>query len=356
MATALKDESENVIMVAQQSHPWQFHSFCAAALVGLMPFIGITPAQAGVLDAVFQNRGPSSAQRGTGGGAAVRAGRPQGGTNATIPYLVSPRHTWLTGQPFSIRWHPVADAESYVVRLWRWSYGRNAKDLLLWSMTTQEPQVDYTAVSLLEPGYYYSLEVVTDTGLSSELDEGAAQDGFELLFPEDWEIVQARLALWEAPWESPDLSETDRTLLMARVYVQHQLLADAINLLEPLVAEEIQEPLVHAALGEVYSYAGLNTLAQQQYEQALALAQTLNQTLAQTPTQEQNGELDITPNQLLEAEALSILGLAEISTVLGDQSQALTLLEQALERYETLGDRDQVIRLKRQIILIEQAN
>jgi tetratricopeptide (TPR) repeat protein len=289
-----------------------------------------------MFDAIFQRQEPSSAQRGTSQGGAVRAGRPIGGTNAAIPYIISPRNTLLTQGQFTIRWHPIPAAQSYEVKLWRWSYEQDRKEILLWSTTTPETQLVYTQALLLEPGYFYSVEVVTDTGISSELDEGAANARFELLFPEDLAIVQTRLVAWE----NPDLPEWEQTLLRAGVYFREGLLGDAMALLEPL-AMETAEPSVHVALAEVYSYAGLNALAQQQYHQALDLMRETQESLHQTE------------NRQVEAEAIALVGLGEIDATLGNLEQALAIFNQALDRYQILADQTQIAQLTRRIRLIE---
>ena len=260
----------------------------------------------------------------------LRAVRSLGGTNPNIPYVISPRNTWLVNDQFTIRWQSVPDASRYTVRLFRWSDQRDALERLLWERTVSETQVDYTGALLLETGWYYSIEVVADTGASSNADEGTSKSGFELLFPEDLEVLQANLADL-----NQSLSEEGLALSLAGLYLQEDVLAEAIAVLEPFVDTGTDNLLIYQTLGDLYSYVGLNALSLQHYDQAQNLAIANNDGVG---------------------EALAKLGLAKVNLTLGNQGEALRLFVQAKLLYESLEDKRQVAEIQRQINLLESVN
>ena len=262
--------------------------------------------------------------------ARIRAGRSLGGTNPNIPYVISPRNTWLMDDQFTVRWRPVPGASRYTVRLFRWSDQRDAPERLLWERTVSQTQVEYTGVPPLEAGWYYSVEVEADNGASSHADQGAAKSGFQLLFPEDLELLQANLNDF-----NPMLSEEGRALFLAGLYLREDVLAEAIAVLEPFVEAGTENLLIYQTLGDLYSYVGLNALALQHYDQAQTLAISSHDVVA---------------------EALAKLGLAEVNLTLGNGREALRWLRQAKLVYEVLEDKQQVATLQRQINFLESVN
>ncbi|MDJ0703566.1 MAG: tetratricopeptide repeat protein [Leptolyngbyaceae cyanobacterium MO_188.B28] len=260
----------------------------------------------------------------------LRAVRTPGGINPDIPYVISPRNTWLVDDQFTIRWSPALDASRYTVRLYRWSDQRDMRERLLWETSASETQVEYTGAFPLEEGRYYSIEVIADTGASSNADEGAAKSGFELLFPEDREVLQADLIAL-----NPDLSEEGFALSLAGLYLREDVLAEAIAVLEPFVEAGTDNLLIYQTLGDLYSYAGLNALSLQHYDQAQSLAIAHHDSVG---------------------EALAKLGLAEVNLTLGNRRQALRLFMQAKAVYENLGDDRQVAVIQGRINFLESVN
>ena len=260
----------------------------------------------------------------------LRAARSLGGTNPDIPYIISPRNTWLVNDQFTIRWSPTPDAQRYTVRLHRWSDLRDAPERLLWERTVSDTQVEYRDDLPLEEGWYYSIEVIADTGVSSNSDEGAAKSGFELLFPEDLEVLQGNLRDL-----NQSLSEEGLALALAGVYLREDVLAEAIAVLEPFVEVGTDNSLIYHTLGDLYSYVGLNALSLQHYDQAKRLASANND---------------------IAGEALAKLGLAEVNLTLGNQHEALRLFTQAKTVYEILADVDQVAAIQRRINFLEAVN
>ena len=260
----------------------------------------------------------------------VRAGRSLGGTNPNIPYVISPRNTWLLDDQFTVRWRPVPGASRYRVRLFRWADQRDVPERLLWERTVSETQVEYTGAFPLEPGWYYSVEVEADNGASSNSDQGAAKAGFEILFPEDLELLQADLTDL-----NPALSEEGLALSLAGLYLREDVLAEAIAVLEPFVEAGTENLLIYQTLGDLYSYVGLNVLALERYDQAQTLAIASNDVVA---------------------DALAKLDLAEVNLTLGNQREALRLLLQAKLVYAGIEDKQQAETIQSRINFLESVN
>ena len=216
------------------------------------------------------------------------------------------------------------------MRLYRWSDERDAPERLLWQTTVSETEVEYTGALPLEAGWYYSVEVEADNGASSNSDAGAANSGFELLFPEDLELLQAELNDL-----NPALSEEGLALSLAGLYLREEVLADAIAVLEPFVQAETENLLIYQTLADLYSYVGLNSLALQHYDQAQTLAIASHDVVA---------------------GVLAQLGLAEVNLTLGNRREALRWLAQAKSVYEGIEDKQQAAIIQSRINFLESVN
>ncbi len=304
------------------------HRTLAIALIAwvLVP-LQIPEASAGLFGS--PGRGPSSASgRRRGGG--VRSGRLLGGINPAIPYVISPRHTWLEDDTFTIEWNPVAEATSYTVSLWRWSYARDERDALIWQTTTTEAQVPYAGSPALEQGRHYSIEVVTDGGISSTADAGDARAGFQLLFAEDLNLLERdRLRI-----ERQDLSPTETAFTLAALYAEDHLYDEAIDILTPLTEAGTRDPWIHKALGDVQSYIGLNQRALDHYRQAHQLAVAANDR---------------------ETQAIILTSLGAVSATSNRLDEAIEFFEAAQQLYRLQSVDDRVARLQRRIDLLEAA-
>ena len=270
-------------------------------------------------------------------GGGLRTGRTRGGTQSHIPYVISPRNTWLVTDQFTIRWHPVPDATQYTVRLWRWSDERDELDWRVWHTSVNAVQVDYQGQVPLYPGRYYAIEVITDTGVSSCLDQGFDQSGFELIFPEDKTILAADLARLYQQQLPPE----EQALDLAALYLREELIADAIAALQPFVVNGATNPVVYEALGDLYSYAGLNDLSAQHYQKALDISTAREDALGR---------------------AIALNGLAEVNATLGKLEDAIDLFTQAKFFYDISdpslpnSSLPQVNRIQRRINTLERAN
>ena len=264
-------------------------------------------------------------------GGGLRTGRARGGSQSNIPYVISPRNTWLETDQFTIRWHPVSGATRYTVRLWRWSDERDTLDWLVWQTAVNASQVEYPGRIPLQRGRYYVIEVVADTGVASCLDEGFDQAGFELIFPEDIAVLEAdldRLYRQELPLE-------EEALDLASLYLREELIAAAVGVLEPLTASGSNNPVVYEALGDLYSYAGLNALSAQHYQKAWDISTVRGDLLGQ---------------------AIALNGLAEVNATLGKLDEAIRGFTQAESLYRTLDSQaPQIANIQRRIKTLEVA-
>lgn len=288
--------------------------------------------------ACARQRGQASNTRAGG----KRTGRIVGGNDASVPYVISPRNAWIRepGQehPYTILWNPVEGVNSYTVRLWRWTFERDQLDLALWETTVENThQLAFPEQVPLEPGYYYSIEVVTDTGVSSNLDDGYYESGFQLLFEEDYGVLRSQLldvtpavAANSTP-ANQEFSE-DVALAQAGVFFLEEMYADALVILRSLAERPTASDLVYTALGDTYSQTGLNQLAIDAYGQALRLA---------------------TVNNNLLSEATTRASLADVYATMGLFDDALQQLRRARSVYAQLQEETEIARLDRRIELID---
>ena len=107
-------------------------------LTTLTTVVTPTPAKACFFwQACARRRGQASNTRAGG----KRTGLIRGGNNPAIPYVITPRNTWIGQLPDHIRWHAVDGASRYTVRLWHWVYGRNSLGSVLWDTTVNGTNV-----------------------------------------------------------------------------------------------------------------------------------------------------------------------------------------------------------------------
>ena len=238
-----------------------------------------------------------------------------GGNDPAIPYITSPRRTTILDASPLLRWNAVPGAKSYTVQV----VGPDVN----WETEVTGTEVQY-AGSPLTAGLEYRVIVEADNGQSSQLDEGAETVTFELLYPEDIENVQSDIArLAEA-----ELSEEAKAFALADIYIREDLFVDAVNTLEPLVASRTNTLEIYQDLGDIYRYIGLNLLAEERYEQAIAIAST---------------------NAIPEGIANAQAGLAEVKVMLDQPDAAIDLLTQAKNHYEGLEDTERVEELEERL-------
>ena len=248
-----------------------------------------------------------------------------GGIDASIPYLISPRHSLLLSNTPTFRWNAVPDATEYTVEL-------ISSQGVIWKAQVQGTQIIYPGNPPLESDVSYSLNIQANTGQSSQQD-GASNLGFIILRPAEAQILKAEAAKIEREGLSPlvtglllgelysnyvlpasSLSAYNLTPATARSY---NLTAEAIATLESLTQQEEHSPLVYRLLGELYWQSGLAHLAAQNYLKAIELAQS---------------------PEFLEEKTLAQFGLAEVYAATNELKQATFWYEQAKKGYVDLGD------------------
>jgi hypothetical protein len=280
---------------------------------GLVALPGQSAAKAGIFDFLVggrENRRGRPPNRDKGG--AVRSGRLAGGVDASIPYIITPRNTFEETDRVTIRWNPVPETSLYTVRLWQWEDANGGRQEVIWETTTADHSVTYPGAPPLAAEAFYSVEVITDQGISSDLDAGCPISGFAVLFPQTRAQLQddlRRLAF-------ADLTDEEHTLAKAEVYLNYKMPEVAIATLTGPFNTSPTAPLA-LALAELYSYAGLNALALDYYTQGLALAEDTQDELWQAIALEGLGEVHATLNQI--DEAIPLLQRAELRYSLAEQ-------------------------------------
>ncbi|NEO43600.1 MAG: tetratricopeptide repeat protein [Moorea sp. SIO4A3] len=243
--------------------------------------------------------------------------RPSRAPNETIPYIISPRNTaLLTNRPI-LRWNAVPGATRYTVLV------QDAGLTLEWETKTSNTEIQYSG-DPLQPDSYYLVTVKTNTGKSSEEEQGA-EVNFTVLDAQKAESVESEVAKLKQQLKQQQLTQEAEQLGLAYLYQRYDLKAKAIGLLEGLVKKETQTVAVYQLLGDLYQQVGLNQQAKRRYSQALELAKG-------------------TENLEGQAEAQVGLGLVE-----GKKTQAIGWLTEAQSNYQKLGDRTKVKQVKQWI-------
>jgi hypothetical protein len=245
-----------------------------------------------------------------------------GGRDDSIPYIISPRRSWLLDDEPTIRWNPVAGAESYTVQL----VGPD----VTWSATVAETEVIYPGEPALSSGETYLVIVTADTGPSSvddpidglweylgddsaflyETDLGSGV-GFSVL-PSD---LAAAVNRELEQLDTQDLTESAAAMSRVNVYIQNDLFAEAIATLEAEVEAGTELIAIYQTLGELYAHTGLSLMAQDAYLRAIERA------VAQED---------------LEYQVLAQAELAKIYVNLGNEQQARNWLDLATSGYSEL--------------------
>ncbi|NER99982.1 MAG: hypothetical protein F6J86_40310, partial [Symploca sp. SIO1B1] len=163
-------------------------------------------------------------------------------TIANIPYILSPRSTYLLDNQPLLRWYAVDGATSYRVRV------KREDGELLWETEVKDVTEVRYGGEPLESGVDYTVIVNTDTGASS-LEEELEGGGFEILPAKEQEEIQVA-----ASQLTQSLTGAEQVLALGELYQQNGLFAEAIALWESLVEENNQIPAAYQQLGELYQY------------------------------------------------------------------------------------------------------
>jgi tetratricopeptide (TPR) repeat protein len=169
----------------------------------------------------------------------------------------------------------------------------------------------------LKPGTLYRL--VVEAGGRSSAEEPGAGLGFELLEADEAATVRAA----EAKIRALGLADAATRLLVANLYANHGLYAEALAQLEPVANSG--EPAVLRLAGDLYLSTGLNRQAEESYLQALTLSQDANDT---------------------EGQAAAHVTLGRIYSALGNGEEAARHWQEAVAGYEGLGDQSKIAEVR----------
>ncbi len=244
-----------------------------------------------------------------------------GGTNPEIPFIISPLDTQILTDKPTLRWNRATGANSFTVTL------HNGE--LEWTLEVKREQVCQGNVCELiypedkpglQPGVSYTLVVKADTNRQSTED---ISPGFTTLSKDEAEEVRAIAKQIEAE----NLPAIEKRIKVAEYYADHNLIAEAIEILEGIAKTE-NSVSIYRRLGVLYSSIGLTRKAEVAYEEAIKLPQATENT---------------------QELAAVKMGLGEVKFDLNDTQKAVSLLEEAKAEYEKLEDAQRVEELKERI-------
>lgn len=216
-----------------------------------------------------------------------------------VPYIITPNNTWLLNNKPKLSWVAVPGANSYVVRI----IGPGVK----WEKEVRNPEIVYPGEPPLQPveeGYLITVEA--DGGIR------AAKATFGLLDQQKATRIQAateRIA-------SENLTDEEKTLAIATLFIGQGLIAPAIEKLESAVANGSQTAAIYYTLGNLYAQLELFYQAEENYLKAVQWS---------------------TNTRDLEAQAVAATKLAEVYRVVGEPEKTDYWLKQAQARYKKLG-------------------
>jgi hypothetical protein len=231
----------------------------------------------------------------------------RGASDLDVPYITSPRNTALRETRPTLRWHKLADAETYTVSL-------IGEDML------DRPPVETSADEIpwpeawppLEPGATYVLIVETGDIKSNDGNQANVGLGFWLLPEAEMEQVQEQ----EEVIRALDLSPPGTDLLLAEVHQAHQLRAEAERLVQSVLRAQ-PSPALWLRYGRIQLEIGLATEAIEAFNQALEAAERTGQ---------------------LHDQAESNLGLGLGHQLLGDDAAAVEYFKAAEAIFQQIGD------------------
>ena len=228
---------------------------------------------------------------------------------AEYPVVISPRKTKLLDPRPTLRWTAVPGVTSYRVSLQGTAWRTTIDGATEMAYPSDAPA--------LKPGTAYRL--VVEAGERSSAEEAGTGLGFTLLEAGEAEAVRAA----EAQIRALGLAEAATRLLVANLYANHGLYADAIELLDPLA--DSGEPAVSRLAGDLYLSIGLNRQAEESYLKALQLSE---------------GASDV------EGQAAAHATLGNIYEALGSRAEAARHWQAAIAGYEQLGDQAKIAQLR----------
>ncbi|MBD1937078.1 hypothetical protein [Microcoleus sp. FACHB-68] len=299
------------------THRWKLYFILVLGLVltpALRGIASVGEPSGGETQYLAQSAAPEQPQR--RGGSTIP---PRGDTNALIPYIISPRDTLLLTDKPVLRWNASPGATSYLVSV------KTDKGELIWETQVEATEVVYPGELPLKSGVNYLVTVSADNDRSSEEEEEDVSElQFRLLDETERLPVQTEIA----QLETQGLAGTEKALALAKVYIKHNLKAEAIDTLEELGAGGTQQAEVYRWLGEQYMGIGLLLKAESSLLKAVELG-------AASSAQEQ--------------QAIVKAKLGEISAELGKNQEAVRWLTEAHNSYKAMGNMERARELEEQL-------
>ena len=244
--------------------------------------------------------------------------------NRNIPYVISPRATSLLTDKPMLRWNGATGANRFRVTV----RGGNLNWTAVFSRTQACQrgicELVYPINKPLQPEVSYKLVVEANTNRSSEEDttNGLGFKVIEAMEAREIKRMQRRLER-----QQQGISEETKALFLANRYAEYNLMAEAIEILEALPREK-KIPQVYRLLGDLYLQIGLILEAEEQYTEAVKLA---------------GGR-----ENLVEL-ATAKVGLGEVNYARSQIEEGISLLEEAQQIYEELGDIQRVEELNQRL-------
>lgn len=237
----------------------------------------------------------------------------RGGSDPSVPYVISPRKTRvLDGKP-TIRWNAAPSATNYTVIVrasgFTWKVTGVKGTEVIYAGEPLKAKVSYSIV--------IEAEGCTSSKCSSEDDDSQAGTGFTLMDEAEAQRIQSEVKRLN----KQDLSDEAKALVLADFYAEQNLMSDAIQTLETLVKQESKTAAVYRMLGEFYERVELSLLAKDWYGKALELAKT---------------------DEDVSSQAAVKTGLARIFWGLGSKELAVRYLKEAQRAYKGLEDAERV--------------
>ena len=225
--------------------------------------------------------------------------------------------TGLISNKPTLRWNPVPGVMTYTV-------GVLGDDSSSWLADTVATQMAYPPdAPSLRPDVNYLLLVTTDNGRSSR-EEKAPGIGFRILRATEVDDIEDDVRHLDAQ----ALPRMAKIYALALYYAGHDLVSEAIDLLEGLVEGGCSESAVYRSLGDLYRHIGVDGLAEARYLDAIELAE-------QVPD--------------VEGLALVFASLGEIYLDWGNRSEALRYWDNAIRTYKHIGDRARLEYLEKRV-------
>lgn len=215
--------------------------------------------------------------------------------NKSIPYVISPRNTFLDTRKPTIRWNKVLSATSYIVKI--------VRDYEV-VRTTEVKGTEFKSSDdlPLESGVAYSVIVESNNGHSSEMNSNQSELEFTVL--DEQEILDISNEIEQEKKQESRDNEILSLVRLVDIYRKYGLNAKAIELLEQKTNNSIEPAILYLELGDFYLFTGLSLSAQEQYQKLLSLTKD---------------------KQDLKVSLAATTNLMTIFTLLGNQDEAKKL-------------------------------